>query len=79
MIIIYPDKSTFLGIPLFDEKIEKKTKEEKKDKAQSFKDEVDKSFQEVMIEMINNLSNEIKEIILPDDNPIRIALLQNKD
>ena len=42
MIIIYPDKSTFLGIPLFDEKIEKKTKEEKKDKAQSFKDEVDK-------------------------------------
>ena len=66
MIIIYPDKSTFLGIPLFDEKIEKKTKEEKKDKAQSFKDEVDKSFQEVIIEMINNLSNnlsnEIKEI-----------------
>ena len=65
-IIIYPDKSTFLGIPLFDEKIEKKTKEEKKDKAQSFKDEVDKSFQEVIIEMINNLSNnlsnEIKEI-----------------
>ena len=65
MIIIYPDKSTFLGIPLFDEKIEKKTKEEKKDKAQSFKDEVDKSFQEfkeVMIEMTNNLLNEIKEI-----------------
>ena len=62
MIIIYPDKSTFLGIPLFDEKIEKKTKEEKKDKAQSFKDEVDKSFQEfkgVIIEMINNLSNNL--------------------
>ena len=30
MIIIYPDKSTFLGIPLFDEKKEKKNKRRKK-------------------------------------------------
>ena len=63
MIIIYPDESTFLGVSLFDEKIEKKEKEE------TSADKNDKNFQKIIIQMIhnlsaemNNLSDKIKEI-----------------
>jgi len=62
MIIIYPDETNFLGVPLLDEKIEKKAKEEKEDKVQSSEDKSNKNFQAELIQMFNNLSNEIKEI-----------------
>ena len=59
MIIIYPDETTFLGVSLFDEIIEKNAKEEK---AQSTEDKSSKNFQDEVIQMFRNLSNEIKEI-----------------
>ena len=59
MIIIYPDETTFLGVSLFDEIIEKNAKEEK---AQSIEDKSSKNFQDEVIQMFRNLSNEIKEI-----------------
>ena len=62
MIIIYPEETTFLGVPLFDEKIEKKTKEEKEDKVQSSEDKSSKNFQDKVLQMFRDLSNEIKEI-----------------
>lgn len=62
MIIIYPDESTFLGVPLFDEKIEIKAKEEKEDKVQSSEDKSNKNFQDKVLKIFSDLSNEIKEI-----------------
>jgi len=59
MIIIYPDETTFLGVSLFDEIIDKNGKEEK---AQSTEDKSSKNFQDEVIQMFRNLSNEIKEI-----------------
>ena len=62
MIIIYPDETTFLGVPLFDGKIECKAKEEKEKKVQSSEDKSNKNFQDKVIQMFSDLSNEIKEI-----------------
>ena len=59
MIIIYPDETTFLGVSLFDEIIDKNGKEEK---SQSTEDKSSKNFQDEVIQMFRNLSNEIKEI-----------------
>jgi len=53
IIVIYPDKTTFLGVPLFDEK---------KDKVYSTEDKRNKNFEDKVIKMLSNLLNEIKEI-----------------
>ena len=52
MIIIYANESTFLGVPLFEEKIE-----EKKEKEQSFEDKMDQRFQDI-IQMIVITANQ---------------------
>ena len=70
MIIIYPDELTFLGVPLFEEKKEKiEKKEDKEEKQQSFEDKMDKRFQDV-IQMINKLSDEMKDFKIQMNNDI---------
>ena len=59
IIIIWANESTFLGVPLFEEK--KEEKEEKEDRLKSLEDKMDKMdkrFQD-LIQVVTNLSNDL--------------------
>ena len=63
IIIIYPDETTFLGVPLFNEK---------KEKVYSSEDKRNKNFEDKVIKMLSNLLNDLKEI------NIKISNMDNK-
>ena len=61
MIIVYPDKTTFLNIPLFDKKIEEKVEEKKKEKLEDKMENLEVKM-EKLFNMIGQLTNKITDM-----------------